>query len=58
MDQKEAVFLRDLNGHSADRGWPLVDAGSLRMKDCRRSENNRAGRADCKGSSADGNGCE
>jgi len=30
----------------------------LRMKDCGRCENNRAGLADGKGSSADGNGCE
>jgi len=30
----------------------------LRMKDCGRSENNRAGLADRKGSSADRNGCE
>jgi len=30
----------------------------LRMKDCGRSENNRVGLADGKGSSADGNGCE
>jgi len=29
MDQKEAVFLRDLNVHSADRGLPLVDAGTF-----------------------------
>jgi len=28
------------------------------MKDCRKSENNRAGLADGEGSSADGNGCE
>jgi len=30
----------------------------LRMKDCGRSQHNRAGLADGKGSSADGNGCE
>jgi len=30
----------------------------LRIKDCGTSENTRAGLADRKGSSADGNGCE
>jgi len=29
MDQKEAVFFGGLNGPSADRGWPLVDAGTF-----------------------------
>jgi len=29
MDQKEAAFWGDLNGPSADGGWPLVDAGTF-----------------------------
>jgi len=29
MHQKEAAFWRGLNGPSADRGWPLVDAGTF-----------------------------
>ena len=58
MDQKEAAFWGDLNGSSADGGWPLVDAGTFEDEGLWKIQNNRAGLADGKGSCADGNGCE
>jgi len=36
MDLKEAAFSGCLNGPSADRGWPLDDAGTFKDEGLRK----------------------